>query len=187
MTDVSAFDEHIMLDLETFSSNPNALIASIGACKFDPRAMRITDEFYIAIDTEHADANYDFDINAATVKWWMQQSEEARNAVSRGVGTEIRPALFEFATWCNPTGNTLIRTYMWGNGADFDNVVLANAYRKLDVPRPWSYKNSRCFRTAKALLPHHDMDVKGIPHNALDDAKWQAEYLMTALALAELA
>lgn len=67
---------------------------------------------------------------------------------------------------------------LWGNGSDFDNVILASAYRSCNLEVPWKFWNNRCYRTVKALRPDIKIHRSGTYHNALDDAVSQAEHLM---------
>jgi exodeoxyribonuclease VIII len=71
---------------------------------------------------------------------------------------------------------------IWGNGASFDNVILANAYRRNDLNIPWKYYNDRCYRTMKSLAPHIKMEREGTHHNALSDAISQANHLIRIMA-----
>lgn len=71
---------------------------------------------------------------------------------------------------------------VWGNGAAFDNVILASAYRRVTAGTPWQYWNDRCYRTVKALHPDVPMQRTGDHHNALDDAISQAHQLIAMLA-----
>ena len=70
---------------------------------------------------------------------------------------------------------------IWGNGAAFDNVILRTAYERLGLKAPWNFWDDRCFRTVKALHPEVEYVKSGAAHNALDDAKNQALYLMKVL------
>ena len=70
---------------------------------------------------------------------------------------------------------------MWGNGAAFDNVILAVAYKRAWLPVPWSYKNDRCYRTVAALAPEVARPEVGERHNAADDAEAQARHLIEVL------
>ena len=36
---------HLMIDLETLATTPEAAVLTIGACKFDPRGNTIADTF----------------------------------------------------------------------------------------------------------------------------------------------
>ena len=82
-------------------------------------------------------------------------------------------ALTEFSNWI-PKG-----AIVWGNGSDFDNVILKNAYRLVDMPVPWPKFNDRCFRTMKAIFKDVQRPKReGIAHSALDDAIFQATWIL---------
>ncbi len=70
---------------------------------------------------------------------------------------------------------------MWGNGADFDNAILAHCYSRLGRPAPWKFWNSRCYRTLKSFSPVRGKRI-GVHHHALDDAKTQAADAMAIAA-----
>lgn len=163
---------HCMADIETLGNRAGCIIMSIGAVKFN--ADGITERFYVRIDMELAQKE-GFHFDADTVKWWLQQSEEARNELIKpgGLGTyEALEAFNEFI------GDQVV--FLWGNGAGFDNPILAEAYRHLGLWRPWKFWNDRCYRTVKALHPDMPMQKRtGTHHNALDDAISQAEHLIT--------
>jgi len=67
---------------------------------------------------------------------------------------------------------------VWGNGANFDNVILAEAYRRLDMKLPWHFTQDRCFRTIKSKYWYVDMVRTGTHHNAAGDAMSQANHLI---------
>jgi hypothetical protein len=72
---------------------------------------------------------------------------------------------------------------LWGNGASFDNAILAHAYARCGATPPWKFWNDRCYRTVAALTAT-PRQQGGTHHNALDDARSQAEHLITAAAWA---
>lgn len=166
--------KHIMLDLETLGSTPGSVILSIGACEFADG--KIASEFYRRIDPEsciRAGLHVDID----TVLWWMKQSDDARLELTK-VGDEIEYVLDAFRIWVFDEKVCC----MWGNGAAFDNVLLAEAYRKCGIELPWKYSNDRCYRTIKSLHPEIEIERTGTHHNALEDAKSQALHLMRIFA-----
>jgi hypothetical protein len=67
---------------------------------------------------------------------------------------------------------------MWGNGAAFDNVVLRNAFERAHLTPPWNFRQDMCYRTIKTLFPDVEMPERVGKHNALEDAKWQAQHLI---------
>lgn len=121
----------VMIDLETMGMGPDAAIISIGAVKFDLKEKRLGDEFYTVVDLESSLAAGGT-VTAGTILWWMGQEDAAREeftAEDAGLGAvNIRVALFNFHSFFhtfNPVDGGV-----WGNGAAFDNVVLANAYQR---------------------------------------------------------
>jgi len=158
---------HIMIDLETLSFDANGLIVSIGAVAFDSNG--VFDSFYAVLDRqEQIDSGAV--VSSTTVDWWLEQEPAAR-AVFKEPQARVAVKLGEFAVW-------MMRYEVlgvWGNGAEMDNAMLAQMYRRHGLPVPWKHTASRCYRTAKNLnvggmLPAFE----GTPHDALDDARYQA-------------
>jgi exodeoxyribonuclease VIII len=117
------------------------------------------------------------------VQWWLQQSTEARALFEKYAPSQsIDNALYEFSTWAaNVSGADPKKVNVWGNGADFDNVILSSAYKRAGIIQPWGAFNNRCYRTIKSLYPEIKMERKGTHHNACDDAISQAEHLCRIL------
>lgn len=168
----------IMLDLETMGTGPNAAIVAIGAVEFDAAAARLGRSFYNVVDLETAVADGGV-IEAGTVKWWLRQSDAARWDIADG-GRPLRQVLTEFSAWLSDIDADSVN--VWGHGAAFDNVILAQAYRRAGFPVPWLPWGNRCYRTVKAMHPDVKMERAGTRHNALADAVSQARHLMKILA-----
>lgn len=168
---------HISLDLETMGTSPGAAIVAIGAARFDPFADAVADTFYRAIDLQSC-LEAGLTIDAGTLQWWMSQEDAARNALFKDT-VPLRTALSDFANWVSQHPGP---SQVWGNGADFDNAVLAQAYKVTDLRAPWVFWNSRCLRTIKYLVQGHPLELPraGTHHNALDDAVYQARVCQLA-------
>jgi 3'-5' exoribonuclease-like protein len=167
---------HIMLDLETLGTTPGSIIVSIGAVSMDFVDGRIVDTFYRNIDAVNAQS-HGLTIDAATVSWWLQQSEHARTRLA-DAPVRLPTALLDFSTWLGGACETL-----WGDGSDFDNVLLKAAYNACNLPLPWTYRASRDYRTIKNLFPDPALrppdNAHG--HDALADATWQGQHLINIL------
>lgn len=159
---------HVMLDLETMGNSAQAPIIAIGAVEFDANGLGHT--FYEVVDLESS-MRLGLHPDASTIMWWMQQSDEARAAFKRP-GVQLVEALTNFANWLAPN------VELWGNGAAFDNAILSSSYRAANLMQPWKFWNDRCYRTVKAMYPQIKLERVGTYHNALDDAKSQAEHLI---------
>lgn len=170
-------ENNIMVDLETMGTESDAAITAIGAIRFDITEGTIIDEIYIKVDLQSCiDAG--LSVKAETIEWWMKQNIEARQEMVKA-GTILEQALGMFTEYIKKGKSEPI---VWGNGAAFDNVILKNAYIKMDIPVPWNYWNDRCFRTLKTMLPAVEVPVTG-HHIAVEDARWQTIYLLKGLGV----
>lgn len=177
---------HIMIDLETMGTRPSAPIIALGAVAFMPdrqhkdgtvEAGGLYDKFYEVIDLSWAVRDGAV-MDPETVIWWLGQSDTARQAITRR-GIEPRVALDRFSAWLGQFDVDGV----WGNGASFDNVILAETYARLGMKAPWKFWTDRCYRTMKSMYPSVPLTRSGTHHNALDDARTQAEHLMAINAI----
>jgi hypothetical protein len=167
--------KHVMLDLETYGTKPGSIILSIGAVTFDMNGLY--EEFYEVIDLKASKA-WGFTEDFNTVKWWSKQSQAARKAVFEAETTVLpNSATHSFAAWVKQVGGISI----WGNGADFDLPLLQAYFDKTGTLWPVAFYNHRCFRTLKTMCPPQEIAKNEEAHNALADAKWQAEYTIACL------
>jgi exodeoxyribonuclease VIII len=170
--------KHVMLDLETMGMGSNAAIIAIGAVSFDIETQAIGDQFYRVVDLDSS-VNAGGAIDPATVMWWMRQDDTARAQFTRP-SVIIEKALFAFHCWLEDQWD-LKYIQMWSNGSDFDNVILASAYRRLEMDVPWKYHNSRCYRTLRSLYPDVPWASPKTAHIAVEDARAQAEHLLAIM------
>jgi len=159
-------DMHYMVDLETLGTGPKSVIASIGVVSFNE--TDVINTFYREIDVTSCQ-KYGLEVDLDTVKWWMGQSDEARK-VFKGKA-DLKDVLLELTAFLSPSTTPVI----WGNGANFDNVILRSAYSTTNLPVPWTFYNDRCFRTVKAKYKNVAVTREGTYHNALDDARYQVK------------
>ncbi|EBJ4220900.1 TPA: 3'-5' exonuclease [Salmonella enterica subsp. enterica serovar Birkenhead] len=172
---------NIMIDLETMGKKPNAPVVSIGAVFFDPQSGGIGPEFYTAVSLESAmeqGAVPDGD----TIIWWLRQSPEARAAICADA-VSVTTALVEFNEFITCHADNLKYLKVWGNGANFDNVILRSTFERTNLPCLWNLWNDHDVRTMVTLGraigfdPKRDMPFEGDMHNALADARHQAKYV----------
>ncbi|HFL4811992.1 TPA: 3'-5' exoribonuclease [Escherichia coli] len=175
ITSTSRVRHHLMIDLETMGKNPDAPIISLGAIFFDPQTGEMGPEFSKTIDLDTAGGVIDRDV----IKWWLKQSREAQSAILTDE-IPLDDALLQLREFIDEnSGEFYVR--VWGNGANFDNVILRRSYERQGIPCPWRYCNDRDVRTIVELGNSIGFDVRmtipfeGVPHNALDDARHQAK------------
>ncbi|EKE4268167.1 3'-5' exoribonuclease [Escherichia coli] len=177
LTSTSRAGIHLMIDLETMGINPDAPIISIGAIFFDPQTGDMGPEFSKTIDLDTAGGVIDRDV----IKWWLKQSREAQSAIMTDE-IPLDDALLQLREFIDKNSGEFF-VQVWGNGANFDNVILRRSYERQGIPCPWRYCNDRDVRTIVELGKAIDFDARtaipfeGERHNALDDARYQAKYV----------
>ncbi len=173
--------QHIMLDLETLDTADTAVILSIGAVKFDPNGTELGESFYVAIDPR-GQTRYGRTMSAETVLWWMDpKQDEIRRAMLNEEKTDLSSALYTFESWyshCPPYLRRPPIASVWGNGSNFDNVILRSAYASVGQPCPFDAFHDRCFRTLKSINSTKSVEpTRENAHHALADAQHQAHWV----------
>ena len=157
-----------MIDIETLSTKPNALILTIGAVKFsrnkDIEPLEITTNFYKRIDIKSC-KKLGMDIDNDTVQWWNKQSKDVRyEAIENKDRQNIKDVLIELSQFVKDC------QYIWANSPSFDCVILENAYRLCELEIPWKFWNLRDCRTIYDLgNTSLKSIVKETKHNSLED------------------
>ncbi|EOT6204120.1 3'-5' exoribonuclease, partial [Escherichia coli] len=176
-TSTSRLWHHLMIDLETMGKNPDAPINALAGKFFDPATGEMGPEFSKTIDLETAGGVIDRD----TIKWWLKQSREAQSAILTDE-IPLDDALLQLREFIDENSGEFF-VQVWGNGANFDNVILRRSYERQGIPCPWRYTNDRDVRTMVAMGLVMDFDARSVitfegeRHNALHDARYQAKYV----------
>jgi hypothetical protein len=173
-----------MIDIETLSTEPNAVILSIGAVLFDPYAANTAEELseYTYYQNVTVKSQVHRDVSESTQQWWKEQSPEAWEALQDNQIPLVK-ALESLHHFHNTrTGNKLPKAHrVWAHSPSFDCIILSTAYDyyKKFFRFPVPFYNWRDTRTIlDAAYPPGDEtrpDIRvGTHHNALDDCISQA-------------
>jgi len=177
--------KRIMIDLETMGVTKRAAIMSIGAVAFDVEAGRIVDEWCINVNVQDC-LSCGLITDKTTEEFWSRP-ENAGALASLSVGTvDLKVALSNLRGWVLRDADKE-DIEPWANGTSFDLAILEVAYEMVSLPIPWKFFNERDYRTVKRL--YHEVPkpgFAGLKHNALDDARFQAEHLMRIFKAAAL-
>jgi hypothetical protein len=171
---------NIMLDIETRSVQPNASILSIGAIRFDRdgpiKPIEEMDSFYVRIDQMSCD-DIGMDVNDDTMKWWKKQDKSIYDEAFGGEDrVSITDALIQLKEWI---GGGVVTP--WGNGDDFDCVVIDQAYKAISVKTPWDFWNTRDVRTVLDLANMKPWDlINSNKHHPVHDCYSQVDGLKRA-------
>lgn len=167
-----------MIDLETMGTSPDAPVVAIGVVAFEfddsDTGIRYVDQLYVTCPLS-ADVANGAVIDADTVRWWLQQDDAASKAlVSATAEVDGATPAVDVAEWFNHTEPDIGKRVVWGNGPDFDNVLLAAWLRRHNQQPMWKFYNNRCFRTALAMCRTVRRIKPTVAHHALSDATAQA-------------
>ncbi|MDH1883945.1 3'-5' exoribonuclease [Empedobacter sp. GD03797] len=164
---------NIMIDIETLSTEFDAVILSIAAVRFDiSTGIKDEDNFYTKVDKQSC-IDFNLKMNPETVDWWMQQEDKARQEFLSTVNRKnIKDALKDLSNFILETDK------VWSNGATFDLVILRSAYKACKLKLPWEFYNERDVRTLSDLIPtiKENEPFVGTKHNPLFDCMHQIKY-----------
>jgi len=162
----------IMIDIETLSLEQNAYILSIGAARFNYNEFGDGGEhFYQNIYVQDKHQPY-FHCDSKTLRWWLDQDEDARDRLSKPEPQELTHVLCRFSEWMQ----TVPHMHVWSRGM-FDMRVLSYAYLVLELPFPIDLHLWRDQKTFSMLSDGAYASAaqrsRFTPHDALADARYQ--------------
>lgn len=160
---------HIMHDLETFGNTPGSALRSLGAVVFDPATGEIGAIFYANISRASCE-RIGLTVDPKTEAWWLEQSPEAQAALEYDQ-QDIEAVAAAFADWYATQGGDRL----WCQGPSYDACLLEAVYRALGQKTPWAYNAPRDTRTVYDLAGITPDRNRASLHNALEDARAQAE------------
>jgi len=162
---------HGMIDLETLGVDPDCVILTVGAIKFDPYTdVEPHGGLYLRCNVdEQTSAGRSVDDN--TLAWWAKQEdsvrEEAFSDGDRVSMDELTKAINKFCVGLD---------YIWCQGPTFDFVILQHLYKQVGKPAPWNYWQIRDSRTLFGMMPKDPRkEIQEELHNALADCYYQAK------------
>jgi|TARA_B100001093_G_scaffold357126_2_gene341742 hypothetical protein len=160
---------HAMIDLETLSTTPDAVILTVGGVKFDPTTqMQPYNDLYFRLDVDSQTA-MGRNVQQNTLDWWAKQPTEI---AEEALGEKDRISIEDACQKINKFGVGV--DVFWCQGPLFDYAILQNLYAQLGKPLPWNYWQIRDSRTLFSLVPRETEKRQGL-HNALEDCKFQAK------------
>lgn len=175
---------HMMVDIETLGTGYDAAIVQIGAVLFDPFGVGHVGSrrWNVLLDSAMEYGAVD----ASTLLWWFEQEESARKSVFFANRASLGFVLDALSSFWRRSG----AVGLWANGATFDPVILATAYRKTGVHLPWGHREVRDMRTLMWMAPEaarwgyyrwDEENPDAIRHDALHDALRQASVVQDCL------
>lgn len=188
---------HIVLDIETLGNFYGAAIIDVGAAAFvchDDKADKFPDDrlwtFSRAVNLEQSQ-RLGFEAAEFNTRWWQCHFPDTLAAILEEGNRDAKyssPAsvLNAFNAWVKQLPRCS-RKFFWGNGPEYDMVLMSAYYRLLHIQPPWNFMELASMRSLKALC--HDFApgfVNETPHRGMTDAVHEAkslrEFLRTRIA-----
>ena len=165
----------IMIDIETLSTQGNAVITTIGAVKFNLGTQLTPNNnyFYRRINIQSC-IDIGMETEDTTIEWWNRKKDtpEYEEIFNNKDRLSIVETLNQFSEWLRDGCNSnSIR--IWSNGPSFDCAILKSAYKRCNIILPWKYWNERDVRTLYDLGGITKNNLNN--HNALNDCITQID------------
>jgi len=163
---------HTCIDLETLSTQSDAVIVTIAAVKFRFDTDE-TEKFCVNVNPREG-KELGLHISKDTLDWWRLQNPEAVKAWQHSqIG--LSDALDQFLEFV-PSSKTM---KFYCQGTNFDFPVMESSFRVTGKREPWKFYNLVDIRTICWLA---SFDYKNAPrvgeyHNALDDCMTQISWI----------
>lgn len=166
---------HAMLDLETMGVTNSPALLQISAVQYDPFTGKMGAEFRQNICLESSVAA-GLGVSASTIQFWMSPELQTARKWVLEKPKPLNEVLLAFTEWMK---NNNIQ-FVHGNGSASDCVWLRSAYKAACIQAPFTFRQDMCMRTIRNLardLGFIDTMIPfdGIPHDGLDDAKYQVK------------
>lgn len=157
----------LMIDIETLDTKNSAVVAQIGWCVFDHKAIITYSSRVMAIQ-EQLDMGRT--ISESTLMWWMGQPEEARKRVFlfhskfslSGVKEDLQDVIREREV-----------DRVWAHGPHFDLAIM----KDFMGDGLFHYRSPRDTRTLADLSPQSVKPEPTVKHDAGEDALAQAKWV----------
>ena len=169
---------HGMIDLETLGVEPDSVIITLGAIKFDPYSdSEPHSGLYMRCDIEEQSEKYGRSIDDNTLAWWTKQDQKIQDEAfgdheDRVNMDTLTKAINKFCVGVDQ---------LWCQGPLFDYAILQNLYKNIGKPCPWNFWQIRDSRTLFSLLPEDPRKaIRQEAHNALADCYFQAKCVQIA-------
>lgn len=164
-----------MIDFETLGNGTSKCVCQIGAVYFNNSTGELGDTFKVNVNAAtHVRAGAKID--ADTVYWWIQQSNEARASIVSGDLMDVTEAFLKLNEFLKGAKR------IWSH-ATFDFVTLTDTMKQLGIKSNFSYKAGLDIRTLMYLAGTSAKIIErtGVHHDALADCVHQVKYCVGAM------
>jgi hypothetical protein len=161
---------HAMIDIETLGTNPDCVVLSVGAVKFDPYTSNEPHSKTLWRPGVDEQLKADRSVDQGTLEWWSKQADHIREEAFSEFGRVDLDMFFK------DLNRYLVGVdKIWCQGPQFDMVILEDLYRQFNHHRNWAYWQVCDCRTIFNMMPVDPRKaIQQNLHSADEDSYWQA-------------
>ncbi len=144
---------HYMIDIETLSTEPNAMILAIAVVEFNEAEILKQIVIYPSREEQKKLKRH---VCSDTVEWWMNYAE-----VFIALKDEPQTDLLE--SWV--LFDDIFRSgkkdsnHVWSKSPSFDLTILKSLFQECDYDIPWNFWNEMDVRTAQFKLDQKNLKI----------------------------
>jgi hypothetical protein len=161
---------HAMIDIETLGTDPDCVVLSVGAVKFDPYTLNEPHSKTLWRPSADEQLKSDRSVDQGTLEWWGKQAEHIREEAFSEFGRVDLDMFFK------DLNRYLVGVdKIWCQGPQFDMVILEDLFRQFNHHRNWAYWQVCDCRTIFNMMPKDPRkEIQQNLHSADEDSYWQA-------------
>lgn len=161
---------HVMVDIETLSTDSDAVVLTVGAVKFNPYSDEDPHSKTTWLPSLEKQLDNRRSVSDSTLEWWAKQNKEV---LERALSEDGRISLDEFFKSFNKY--LVGAEKVWCQGPQFDLVILEDLFKHFRHHRNWAYYQAMDSRTLFQLMPEDPRKkIEFDAHDAAEDAYVQA-------------
>lgn len=161
---------HAMIDIETLGTEPDCVVLSVGACKFNP--YNLEEPHTRTLWRPSADTQMDSgrSVLESTLQWWARLPQHIQD---EAFSEEGRVPLDQFFKELNKYLVGVDK--IWCQGPQFDMVILENLFTQFEHHKGWAFWQIMDCRTIFNMMPVDPRKaIQQNLHSADADAYYQA-------------
>jgi hypothetical protein len=161
---------HAMIDIETLGTEPDCVVLSVGAVKFDPFNSQEPHAKTLWRPNVDQQTVAERSVLDSTLEWWAKQpqhiQDEAFNEEGRMFIAEFMQDLNKYLVGVDK---------IWCQGPQFDMVILEHLFKQFNHHRGWAFWQIMDCRTVFNMMPVDPRKaIQQNLHSADADAYYQA-------------
>ena len=161
---------HVMIDIETLGTEPDCVVLSVGAVKFNPFNNEEPHAKTLWRPCAETQMDNERSVLESTLEWWAKQpahiQDEAFSENFRMTVTSFMGELNKYLVGVDK---------VWCQGPQFDMVILENLFTQFNHHKGWAFWQIMDCRTIFNMMPVDPRKaIQQNLHSADADAYYQA-------------